>query len=421
MTEALSSHAIQLCLHRLDVASKALELQTALRSKQTPLLSLTPFHPSTTEHAEVQAFNLSLTIPQRFLNHEEDLAMWLLEKECLDRHQIAAFLSDHSSATCREVLYRIACKIASIEAGSGFSDGLKFFLPVVGFWERCFEEHPLYSEAALRYVLQTYTLAHLSSSKKPLMGLGQENAQALAEVAVCVVDLLKVLYAVSKPQAQAMSDFFTSLRNALRATTINMSIKSMTDLFISTSGSLIQVIKVSATLPSFLFAAVKMEGFVSLSTSFRQASTLYYTRLCHDGLYFFTEGRTDELVAVIPLVNVHTQRCSADNQDLLEVVEYAGGKVMMVFFAREQCDAADGKRYSAFMPSAVTFHDRVLLEIKPKANHSDREVSIFEDEDLRYVEDWVDVLETCAWDCRAANRTQAPAAPSVTAEAASLL
>jgi hypothetical protein len=410
ISDQLNAALFDFSLYRLQVSNKAFELLLNLNRPQT-LPELFRFFPQTIEQAEVQEFNLSCTVPQRIDNHEELISMWMLEKDCLDRAQVANWLSVADSLH-RQVLYRIACQICSIEAGQSYIAGLKFFLPVTGFWGRCFEDQAHFHSPTLKYVLHTYTEAHLACSKKPILGLGPEASDGLGDVSLAVLELLRVLHSAKKPQAQAMSDFFVSLRNAVHHSQgLNMSIKTMTDLFISASSGAVQELSLPAGLPSSLFAACMFTGRVLRGFSFRDTMQPFYARVTHDAIYFFAD---DVLHSCIPLYTIHSQRCSNSGKlELLELVDYSGGKVSLLHYAKKLCQSYGGVAQEVLVPVDITLHDRVLLEITPLGpaaaarNGLDNrsEVSMYEDAELRYVEDWVDMLESCAWECRTASRS----------------
>lgn len=266
--------------------AKAAELQNANRS----IPNLVKYFPQTKPDIEIQQFNLFGKLPAR-LSTEEDIAMWILESEHINRHKVCEYLGTipepvrvgsngmriRRDDSAKIVLKKIASKICSLEVTKGFVEGMKFFVPVVGCWDpEVFAEDNLKASALpeLHRILTEYVLAHMKYSDKPIFSpsiVTDNHVGVIVEIALCVLSLSKVLHDGAKSNSAAMADFFAALRGVLRdqpaspaaesaptdaalytqymqgqslstaqpqAVTLTLSMKAMTDLFVATSTGL---------------------------------------------------------------------------------------------------------------------------------------------------------------------------------------
>jgi hypothetical protein len=263
-----------------------------LRAKNVSIPSIEAYFPKTKNEIETQQFNLYGRLPAR-LTSEEEIAMWILEGENINRSRVCSYLGraqDQSAGNTsgirirredipKGVLKRLANKICSLELAKGFVEGMKFFVPVVGCWDAVASyansEGGAVSKAdtdVLRKVLTEYVSAHLKYSDKPIFppsAVNDNNIDIVVEVALCVLSLSKALQDSVKSSSAAMADFFAALRAILReqqpastatassaesaiitqilkpqpasganAAPLSLSMKAMTDLFVATSTGL---------------------------------------------------------------------------------------------------------------------------------------------------------------------------------------
>ena len=252
---------------------------------------LCQFFPENKNDMEIQRFNLTGKLPQR-LSGEEDIAMWILESESLNRARVCKYLGTAPEAPNvssnsvryrqedipRSVLKKLASKICSLDVAKGFVEGMKLFVPVVGCWDLFVEKANTTSNesaldgqevSALKRILTEYVSEHARRSDKPLfpgIPLTETNVNTMVEIALCVLGLSKVLHEGTKSSSTAMADFFADLRTVLREQAsptnnkaestegvfnqsitaspaaaqgaLSMSMKTMTDLFTATSTGL---------------------------------------------------------------------------------------------------------------------------------------------------------------------------------------
>eukprot|EP01039_Chlorochromonas_danica_P005895 gene5898-6491_t len=452
MTELVSDlhhHVFQLCLHRLDLSIKALELQESLGDDLSLTLpDLRPFYPNTVEDCEIQSFNLSLTIPPRLVD-PEDVAMWLLEKDCLCRGHVGLLLSGpalsggggsvagrggsgtRSPSFLRETLSCLAKKIASLEAGQGFVEGLKFFLPVLGYHLQPSGDVAGGGGERLHFILQAYCLAHLTSSKRPFMSLGPEEADKLVEVAMAVIDLMKTLSqgggglstsggSGTGGGAVVMSTFFSSLRSL----SLSLPMKVMTDLFVSTVSSLVQPLLIPHSRPSCLLGAILRREKVRLTTAFCDPWKICEACLTKDALYFLNHQQ-NTLLGCLPLQGILVQRVIQPypqelvdeeqgvevESDFIELINNGGGPLPWIDYTLQETAGKEGKS-QGFFPSDLQLYPRLLLLLltptrasrRTNATTSESQESIFDENMRKEVEVWVDSIEEVVWNCRSVSR-----------------
>eukprot|EP01031_Cornospumella_fuschlensis_P029305 gene29305-35378_t len=401
------------------------------------------YYPHSLSDLYIQNFNLHLVLPPHLRSNAKDSAQWLLEESTLDRQRVFAFFQHNFTHSAnlshyQQILYHIASQISSIEVGQGYVEGLKYFLPVIGLWN-VLQDRRNVSADLVKTILRAYTLAHYQTSKRPFLQLTSDYTEKILDFGVCVIEVFKTLYIENKPHAQCMSDFFSSLRAALRnsnSSSVSLSIKHMTDMFVSASSSVVQAIKLPASLPSYYFSVVKLAAQVKVSFSFRDRKTAYQAKVTSDALYLFQsvaiEKNTpvasdvsnptedEKLVAVLPLDRVHIERCGGDRGQLevLELTDIGGRPLPLIYFALEEV-VQEGGSHKVPVPTRVQKVERILLEILPP-KESEAVVDAGEEEEgLRFVETWGDILEGVSWECRAHNRTPSNPAPAPSAVGAS--
>jgi hypothetical protein len=187
LQEAVQEEYSLLSYH-LETIEKSIELKEKISHlEQSNYPDLSSFFPQNINDIEIQQFNLNGVIPKRLyslyqqlssqaanssglqetMNQNEIIAVWILEKrDLLDPVALSHFLLNSLN---QHILYAIAIKICSLEIGQHFIEGLKYYLPVCGFWELSFPSHPDYSQEKMLSILEIYVKAHLTSSRKPLL------------------------------------------------------------------------------------------------------------------------------------------------------------------------------------------------------------------------------------------------------------
>ncbi len=134
---------------------------------------------------------------------EEELMMWLLEKDSLQRETIATFLLQ-PTLLARNTLIRLLYKICGLEIGQGFVEGLKYFFLVSGMWDKYLslslisttgtdrERDNIY--LTFRSVLTLYIQTHFTVSKKPLFSALTTSSSVLQETQINI--LLEICYVI---------------------------------------------------------------------------------------------------------------------------------------------------------------------------------------------------------------------------------
>lgn len=450
-------------ISHLSKQSEILHESLSVFNLKSSIPSISQYFPQSASEIEIQEFNTACKIPSRLATSEDDIALWILESEELNRSKTAAYLTNPSDSAARVVLEKIAIKICSLEVASGFVDGLKFFLPVVG----CFDINVgTQSEVALnistqemtvlKYVLKIYIQAHLYYSKNPLFETanGMENLAILIELGLSVLDVCKVLQLKKKSQTIAMSDFFAVVRNLMRkGVNLALSIKKMTDLFVSSStGRGLTALKLPTHLPSYLFSQVRKEGYLSMTCQLDSPLRLFYARLTHNALYLFdpsvdislsaysnnsasaaaaAHSSPYKLVSCSPLETVHiqlmdrTEQCGAigaggsggDGEGLLELMSINEFKLPLIEYNHKEhyISSGGGGVQEWLGPRSITNHDSIYLSIDSFKLPSGSDVISATPEDTPMpdgggvnseVSAWMDALENSCWESRVAKKNQ---------------
>jgi hypothetical protein len=266
---------------------KILQGAMKLSMSKTQVSNIFQYFPQSSSEIETQEFNIMCKIPRKLLSDEE-IAMWFLESEKLNRSNAELYFANPTDSSARSALEKLAAKICSLEIAYGFVEGLKFFLPVVGCWNSD-EINNNFKSVTMKYVLKIFVQAHLQYSKTPIFTTGFENVPFIVEIALAVLDLCRVLEKNKTAQAVAMSDFFAALREIMkRGDSLTMHVKAMTDLFTAaSSGRPMSALQLPVNLPSYLFATSGLSGYVKIGFRLDETFRLFFARLGSDALYLF--------------------------------------------------------------------------------------------------------------------------------------
>lgn len=372
------------------------------------LVDLTPFSVKSNEEIESQAFNLALTIPTR-LKEDEEIAMWLLENEQLNRKSVAKLFGEFcENQIVQSTLEKIALKVCSLEAASGFVEGLKIFLPIVGCWEPSMEENEI-DEDLLENVLQTYAKSHIARSPTPLFHTSTDCSSILKEIANHTLTLYQTLHRGKTAQAMAMSIFFNSIRNTLRkGDGLTLSIKGMTDLFIATStGRPFACLQMPEDIPSYLFTKIMCSGMVQMSFQMSDQLTRFYARLTDNALYLFDVNENsdpraiyfhDKLVFCVPLSFVMIRRGDLQyHDDVVELYNFSGKQLPVIDYRNQLGNESN------LLPTSILYCDQVVLNLSSGSdftNLDEEDEEVFINKEIDLIDHWIDSIEQAAWGCR---------------------
>jgi hypothetical protein len=440
----------QLLVHHLETIEKAIEVKYSLQAlKQNGFPDLSSFFPQSVVEIDIQLFNLNQTLPKHLLTttsssnplspgrevpSHERIALWILEKrDSINSNTLASYLLQVNNQL---ILYSIASKICSLEIGQHFIDGLKYYLPVCGFWALTVPSHPQFKEDLIQYILEIYVKAHLTNSLNPLLSNTMDHFNALIEIGKATIELCQSLQEQNKPQTTMMSEFYQKVKIALRKTDgLTLSTKNINSLFVSASSSLItdiHPISYPANSPlmasrdfnspstplakppsqSYLFPSVRKIGNLSVGVtvtdSFQKEYEVY---LCWNALYFFELPVTipsgylsnkspvppispnlsprKKLLAVIPLKNLRIEKSiNHDELQLMELFNITGEKVPWIIY--EECnyfatkDSGNSFHYQFDAPKGMELYNQLMLKVSSK--HT-----------THVFEEWLDALEECSW------------------------
>jgi hypothetical protein len=474
-----------LLLHHLETIEKAMEIKYSLQMlNQRNFPELASYFPQTIQDIEIQQFNLNLLLPKRLTSSSvatslfptasspnknisdnadvseaaphEKIALWILEKrDLINSDSLSQFLQQGANQL---ILYSIASKICSLEIGQHFIDGLKYYLPVCGFWSLTFPSHPQFKEDFINYILEIYVKAHLSNSINPLLSNTMDHFNALIEIGKATIELCQSLQEQNKPQATMMSEYYQKVKIALRKTDgLTLSVKNINSLFLSASSSLITDIHSAASHPqatmsgnlsnsrdfsnnqsstamkppvnSFLFTTVrKMGGFAigfTVNDSFQEE---YEGYLCWNALYLFelpvvtpnvistnnmmmsaaAVVQRKKLFAVIPLKNIRIEKSiQRDDVPLLEFFDITGEKMPWILY--NECvlpssqenvgmnvNSSNTSNSSIFdVPKNVEYFQQLILKVSSSSSNVPTGQSSYSHQNA--IEDWLDAFEECCW------------------------
>lgn len=408
---------------------------------------------------EIQQFNLFGKIPHRLTN-EEDIAMWLLETDSLNRERVSHYLTLSTyDELPRRCLAKLAAKICALDVGKSFVNGLKFFIPVVGCWDPSSEELQVDSPI-LRMVLEDYITAHLIHSKTPIFpNICKENLSTMLDITMCILQVCKVIVDGSKSSSNAMADFFAALKMVMQKQqkdlakqqyttfqqqqlSFDLSMKVMTDLFVATTtGSpLLTVLHIPAGTSSCLFANIKMQGALTVGFTLEAALQPVYALCCDDALYLFscygdndlitatmarrqrtcgnaaTVPPNSRLLACIPLaaVRIHSQDDIA-HSNLLELISIGNKEIPYIeYYEKQPIRNNTGmsnhmNSSSILLPHKVVYHEKIFIHVNSITNFTETmatsstnasAVSSVAADALAHVHDWMDAIENSCWEGR---------------------
>jgi len=216
-----------------SIFRSAIELRCS--SDVAHLSNVEKYYTTLQSDLEIQRFNLFEMVPDR-LSSEDDVAMWFLETDSLNRQRVGHYLSSNSNTSMnnqstrrlipRVILEKIASKICALEVASGFIDGLKLFLPVVddndilscGFSK---------SDEKIRVLLREYVIAHFTHSSLPLLNyIAIDHVPVIIDIAISVLNVLRSLLLKER---NALYGLQTS-SNTPSSMTINTFMNEITDI-----------------------------------------------------------------------------------------------------------------------------------------------------------------------------------------------
>jgi hypothetical protein len=475
-----------LLLHHLETIEKAMEIKYSLQMlNQRNFPELASYFPQTIQDIEIQQFNLNLILPKRLTSSSvatslfptassspsknindnangseaaphEKIALWILEKrDLINSDSLSQFLQQGANQL---ILYSIASKICSLEIGQHFIDGLKYYLPVCGFWSLTFPSHPSFKDDFINYILEIYVKAHLSNSINPLLSNTMDHFNALIEIGKATIELCQSLQEQNKPQATMMSEYYQKVKIALRRTDgLTLSVKNINSLFLSASSSLITDIHSAASHPqammsgnlsnsrdfsnnqsttavkppvnSFLFTTVrKIGGFAigfTVNDSFQEE---YEGYLCWNALFLFelpvaTQNvishnnnmmmmmsaaaavQRKKLFAVIPLKNIRIEKSiQRDDVPLLEIFDITGEKMPWILY--NECVLPSAQENLAINSnSSSTTSGSSVFDVPKNVEYfqqlilkvSSSSSHSYSHSHQNDIEDWLDAFEECCW------------------------
>lgn len=241
-----------------NVYRSAIELRCS--SDLDHLTNVEKYYTTLQSDLEVQRFNLFEIVPDR-LSSEDDVAMWFLETDSLDRQRVGHYLSSNSKTSMnnqstnfsrhipRVVLEKIASKICALEVASGFIDGLKLFLPVVDDNDILSSGFSI-SDEKIRVLLREYVIAHFTHSSQPLLDyIAIDHVPVIIDIAISVLNLSRslllkernILYGLQSscntPSSMTMNTFINEITDVLSRQSnvyqpvLSLPSKAINDLF----------------------------------------------------------------------------------------------------------------------------------------------------------------------------------------------
>lgn len=395
---------------RLSVMTLALELRKHISQNQV-LPTLTEYFPLTTDDIDVQTFNLTGKLPPS-LSSEEELAMWILEHDNLNRLQLYSFFCSSQQSMAKDALTRLSNKVTSLEAAQHFADALKFFLPITGVWETALK-HATSAEASKENIAQLFRgplalfcSAHLANSSSPLFSWrGVDEQQALlvplVDVATACIDLILSLHDSLGPVV-TMSQFIQRLGATSQA---GLTPRALSDLY----SALIHTPIIPATLGSTrgCFFATEPLIIIPLTVTFSsvgsvqvipstkraiieeqlplgegQGRLIKLAWLMSDALYLFSDDR--QLIAALPLAQCSVTRAgSIQRPNRLSLTEIGGEMLTLIVF---YSSSNDNSSYGA--PTAIVLTTQVNIDLQPSESYQQ------DTEDV--VDHWLDKFEHAA-------------------------
>ena len=231
--------------------------------------------------------------------------MWFLEMNALNRAKVNNYFSDgfyNNNELTNRVLRKLCTIICSLEVANEFVEGLKFFIPVVGCWDN--EGIGSIDISILRHFLSSYISIHLSISSKPLFPSNEnpfQNISTVVDISLSILNIMSLHKNHANQESLLMSDFCNSLRAMLSKSPLNLSLKVMTDLFVSaTSGRPIMPLTIPPDTPSFLFSLPVVMPLVPVSIP-HITNGHYSAVLTRDAVYLIDQEASSKSAGCIPL------------------------------------------------------------------------------------------------------------------------
>lgn len=216
-----------------SIFRSAIELRCS--SDLAHLSNVEKYYTTLRSDLEIQRFNLFEMVPDRLFS-EDDVAMWFLETDSLNRQRVGHYLSSNSNTSMnnqstrrhipRVILEKIASKICALEVASGFIDGLKLFLPVVddndilscGFSK---------SDEKIRVLLREYVIAHFTHSSLPLLNyIAIDHVPVIIDIAISVLNVSRSLLLKERNTLYGLQ----SSSNTQSSMTMNTFMNEITDI-----------------------------------------------------------------------------------------------------------------------------------------------------------------------------------------------
>eukprot|EP01038_Epipyxis_sp_PR26KG_P012553 gene12553-16835_t len=352
-------------------------------------LDILKYYPRSTGEKEIQLFNLYGKIPSRLLesvDSVEAIASWLLSNEQLERNAVAMYLSDTGDKNNKRVLEKIADRICYLEVGSHFVEGLKLYIPVIGYMDPITDDiYVGFVPEMIRYVLQIYVHSHLLNSRKPI-STDLNDVPILVELSLIILDFCRILKSNvnnQKSNSQILNDFTMAVKGLDTSSALSNDVV-ITELFnMIHNNKPLTTLKLPYKLPSYLFASSKKSGLFSFSRKLDEEFQRLLLRLTDDALYLFElTGQNDDedellddhtallseticLRFCIPLRNIHVILCDEnDSCSLLELIDTQGNEVSLIEYVMNNKNPTNSINGEAWVgrPANVSYHSSIYLD-----------------------------------------------------------
>lgn len=190
-------------------------------------LDILKYFPQSKKELFIQNFNLSggSKLPSDLIK-DDQIAMWILKNDTLDRSIVANFLTNPIFIQAEKILDSISMKVCSLEECQGFIEGLKIYLPVVGGIlnpnsDNTLPLNLLLDQKKLRKLLLAYGKAHIKACKKCIIptilssndNLTPKLSSLLADLSLEVLNLYQSLAIADRPLSVLMNGFFRCVRS----------------------------------------------------------------------------------------------------------------------------------------------------------------------------------------------------------------
>lgn len=374
-------------INRLDSIIKALEWKRIFPF-QTQIPNVRNYSPQNLLEFETQQFNLYLQLPNR-IQSEDELSMWILENQQLNREQVGNFLKQPNSQLSQNILYRIASKICQLEIGKSFIEGLKLFLPTCGVWDLFIEDALTTEDSVAKFALETYIQAHINFSPEPLFELNLNHMPVLVQIALAIIKVFDSIQNGSKPQASIMATFTTDLKSATNTTIdISLSNKAISELFILAS-SPISNLKISTDSPSYLFSTFVLETNVTIQFKAFPHTTEetkeVHLKLTKDTLFIFNmvNNSISSMYSCVPLgsLQCETSEYAFDRIFRLTLLSQSFIPFPSILFKEMEYPYSNDISYVLSLPNEIIFLESFNIQLNS----------------LNEFECWFDKLSAAIW------------------------